>query len=90
MRTKLRLGPIPKTETVKLTIALSTTLKTSLDRYAELHAQVWGQPISVAALIPFMLETFIARDRGFRKAGAVAVPPIDVQQAPDESHRQSS
>lgn len=90
MSPKLRLGPIPKTETVKLTIALSTTLKTNLDRYAALHAKVWGQPISMAALIPFMLETFIARDRGFRKAGTAALPSIDVQQAPDESHRQSS
>lgn len=90
MNPKLRLGPIPKTETVKLTIALSTTLKTNLDRYAALHAQVWSQPITMAALIPFMLETFIARDRGFRKAGAAALPSIDVQQAPDESHWQSS
>jgi len=43
-------------------------VKADLDRYAELHAQTWGQPIDAAALIPFMLENFIARDRGFRKA----------------------
>lgn len=68
MTAKLRLGPIPKTEMVKLTITLHAALKTDLDRYAELHAQAWGQPIDTAALIPFMLETFIAHDRGFRKA----------------------
>ena len=68
MSPKLRLGPIPKTETVKLTIALSTTLKASLDRYAELHTQTWGTSVDVATLIPYMLETFITRDRGFKRA----------------------
>ena len=68
MSAKLRLGPLPKTETVKLTVTLSSRVKADLDRYAELHAQTWGQPIDAAALIPFMLENFIARDRGFRKA----------------------
>ena len=67
MSTKLRLGPIPRTDTVKLTISLSAKLRTDLDRYAELHAQAWGEPVDAATLIPYMLETFIARDRGFRK-----------------------
>ena len=65
---KLRLGPLPKTETVKLTIALTTTLKASLEHYAALHAQVHGEPVDAATLIPHMLEAFMARDRGFRKA----------------------
>lgn len=68
MTAKLRLGPIPKTETVRLTITLSAKLRTDLDRYAELHAQAWGEPVDAATLIPYMLETFIVRDRGFRKA----------------------
>jgi hypothetical protein len=68
MTTKLRLGPIPKTETVKLTVTLQAALKADLDRYAELHAKTWGAPVDVATLIPHMLETFMARDRGFRKA----------------------
>jgi hypothetical protein len=79
MSAKLRLGPLPKTETVKLTIALSITLRTNLDRYAELHTQVWGQPISTAALMPFMLETFIARDRGFRKVEGATPRSINIK-----------
>ena len=63
----LRLGPLPKTETVKVTIALTTTLKADLERYAALHAQTYGEPIDAATLIPHMLEAFMARDRGFRK-----------------------
>jgi hypothetical protein len=67
MTAKLRLGPIPKTDTVKLTITLQVALKGDLERYAELHAKTWGAPVDVATLIPHMLETFISRDRGFRK-----------------------
>ena len=69
MSTKLRLGPIPSKEYVKLTITLSTQLKADLNRYAEVHAKTWGTAVDTAALIPHMLESFIARDRGFRKAG---------------------
>ena len=64
---KLRLGPLPKIETVKLTIALTTALKAKLERYAALHAQTYGEPVDAATLIPHMLESFMARDRGFRK-----------------------
>jgi hypothetical protein len=68
MTTELRLGPIPKTVPVKLTIAIAERLKLELDRYAEMHAEQWGEPIDACALIPHMLEAFIARDRGFKKA----------------------
>ena len=67
---KLRLGPLPKTETVKVTIALTTTLKADLERYAALHAQTYGEPVDAATLIPHMLESFMARDRGFRQTRA--------------------
>ena len=62
---KLRLGPLPKTETVKLTVTLSIELKTMLDRYADLHAQAWSEPVDVPTLIPYMLAAFMERDRGF-------------------------
>jgi hypothetical protein len=68
MSAKLRLGPLPKTESVKLTIVLSAKLKEDLDRYSELHAQAWGTSVDAATLIPYMLEAFIVRDRGFRGA----------------------
>ncbi|MDO8776900.1 MAG: DUF2274 domain-containing protein [Burkholderiaceae bacterium] len=63
---KLRLGPLPKTETVKLTITLTTALKADLERYAALHAQTYGEPVDAVTLIPHMLELFIMRDRGFK------------------------
>ena len=63
---KLRLGPLPRTETVKLTITLSVELKGSLDRYADLHAQAWNEPVDALALVPHMLAAFMERDRGFK------------------------
>jgi len=63
---KLRLGPLPRTETVKLTITVSVELKASLDRYADLHAQAWNEPVDVLALVPHMLAAFMERDRGFK------------------------
>ncbi len=64
---KLRLGPLPKTENVKLTFACPVALKADLDRYAELHAQTYGEAVDATTLIPHMLEAFIAGDRGFRR-----------------------
>lgn len=64
---KLRLGPLPKAETIKLTISLSTNLKAMLDRYAALHAQAYGESVDGVALIPHMLEAFMVRDREFKK-----------------------
>src|SRR5690348_12796286 len=68
MTADLRLGPLPNTAVVKFTIAISEKLKADLDRYASLHSTRWAEPIDTARLIPHMLEAFIARDRGFKKA----------------------
>jgi hypothetical protein len=64
---KLRLGPLPKTESIKLTFACPASLKTDLDRYAVMHAQTYGEAVDALMLIPHMLETFMANDRGFIK-----------------------
>lgn len=63
----LRLGPLPKTESVKLTFVCPANLKADLDRYAALHAQAYGEAVDALTLIPYMLEAFMARDRGFRR-----------------------
>jgi len=65
---KLRLGPLPDTQLVKLTFSCPAPLKGDLDRYAALHAQTYGGAVDATALIPHMLEAFIAADRGFRQA----------------------
>ena len=65
---KLRLGPLPKTESSKLTFVCPVSLKADLDRYASLHAQTYGEAVDAVTLIPHMLETFMARDREFAKS----------------------
>lgn len=65
---KMRLGPLPKTASTKLTFSCPTSLKAELDRYAVLHAQTYGEAVDAATLIPHMLAAFMARDRGFRSA----------------------
>ncbi len=64
---KLRLGPLPSRSSVKLTFTCPASLKDELDRYAQLHAQTYGESVDAATLIPHMLEAFMAGDRGFRK-----------------------
>jgi hypothetical protein len=64
---KLRLGPLPKTASVKLTFTCTASLKADLDRYAALHAQTYGESVDASTLIPHMLAAFMARDRGFNK-----------------------
>lgn len=65
--TKLRLGPLPKTEVVRLTIALTAQVKADFDRYVEVYAAAYGEPVEAAALVPHMLAAFMDRDRGFKK-----------------------
>jgi len=92
---KLRLGPLPRTEVVKLTISVPVELKAILDEYAHLHAKAWSEPVDVIALIPHMLAAFIARDRGFKtlrngtkvarggSSGAMTSPVSTFPGAPD-------
>lgn len=63
---KLRLGPLPRSESIKVTISLTGELKQALDDYAAAHSQVNGGTVDAATLIPHILGAFIARDRGFR------------------------
>ena len=64
---KLRLGPLPSSSSVKMTIVCPATLKADLDRYAALHAQAYGEVVDAEKLIPYMLAAFMAGDRGFRQ-----------------------
>jgi hypothetical protein len=63
----LRLGPLPKTDTIKLTFTCTVVLKAELERYAAMHSQAYGEAVDAATLIPHMLETFMMRDRGFKR-----------------------
>ena len=65
--TKLRLGPLPKVEPVKVTVSFSTRLKLELDQYAALHSETYGETVDSTALIPHIVEAFITKDRVFQR-----------------------
>ena len=68
MIAKLKLGRLPSTEVVKMTIAMSVELKAMLDRYAQMHAEASGEKNDLLRLIPYMLEAFMTSDRAFTRA----------------------
>jgi hypothetical protein len=62
---KLKLGPLPKLGTVRVTISMPEPLKEELDLYAAEHGRLHGE-VDTATLIPHMLEAFLRSDRGWR------------------------
>jgi hypothetical protein len=63
----LKLHPLPNRVPVKLTVTLPPDLKKALDDYAALYARTYGVEEAVAELVPFMLDSFLKGDAGFRK-----------------------
>ncbi len=68
MTEKLRLGPLPRSEVMRLTVVLPAAVKADLDRYAELFGAAYGESVDAAALVPHMVAAFMDRDRAFKKA----------------------
>ena len=64
----LKLTRLPDRTPVKMPIQVSPVLFAELQDYAAVYAQAYGKEESVANLIPFMLESFLAGDTGFKKA----------------------
>lgn len=62
---QLKLGPLPRTGTVRMTISMPEPLKEELDLYAAEYGRLY-EPVETAALIPYMLEAFLRSDRGWR------------------------
>jgi hypothetical protein len=60
----LKLGPLPRQTTVRLTIVLLEPLKEELDAYAAEHSRL-HEPVETAALIPHMLQAFLRTDRAW-------------------------
>lgn len=62
---KLKLGPLPRTGTVRMSIPMPEPLKEELDLYAAEYGRLY-EPVETTALIPHMLEVFLRSDRGWR------------------------
>jgi hypothetical protein len=65
---KIKLGKLPNTGNVSITISLPAILKSPLDRYAELHSRTREQKVDAEALVPHILAHFLSNDRAFKQA----------------------
>ena len=64
----LKLSKLPDRTPVKIAITVSPALHQALQAYAELYRETYGSAEPVPELIPYMLESFLAADRGFARA----------------------
>ena len=64
----LKIAKVRDTTPTKLAISVTPDLKGDLDIYARLYEQAYGDKQNMTALIPLMLEAFLAGDAGFKKA----------------------
>lgn len=89
---KLKLGPLPKLGTVRITVAIAEPLKEELDLYAAEYSRLYGQ-VDMVVLIPHMLEAFLRSDRGWRgQRAAVAARSESTRKATkaaDDPHMRS-
>jgi hypothetical protein len=64
----IKLGRLPDRTPVKIAISVSPELHRSLNEYARAYQAAYGEAASATELIPAMLETFLASDRGFARS----------------------
>ncbi|PWB80689.1 MAG: DUF2274 domain-containing protein [Methylocystaceae bacterium] len=75
----LKLGKLPDRMPVKITITLAPELNGALSDYAAVYREAYGEAVSVADLVPFMLEAFLQSDKAFAKARKVGLPQADTR-----------
>ncbi len=51
----------------KITLALEPAIASELDRYAAAYEASYGERVEIDVLIPHMLGSYMATDRGFKK-----------------------
>lgn len=64
----IKLGKLPDRAPVKLTVMVSPDLHRALGDYAAVYNEIYEQNEPLAELVPHMLASFLAGDRGFAKA----------------------
>jgi hypothetical protein len=72
---KLRLGAMPDTSVIKMTVAIPAPLKAQLDRYAQMHSASFGTPADAQTLVPLMLAAFLGKDRAFQRESRKQLKP---------------
>lgn len=64
----LKIGRLPDTTPVKLSIEVDPDTHADLELYARIYECTYDDKVDVKALIPTMLQSFLASDTGFKRA----------------------
>ena len=64
----LRLDRLPDRTPVRMSLSVDPELASALNDYAEIYRQTYGAEEKPEALIPAMIESFLASDAGFKRA----------------------
>ena len=64
----LRLEKLPDRTPVRMSLSVDPELASALSDYAEIYRQTYGAEEKPEALIPAMIESFLASDAGFKRA----------------------
>ena len=64
----LRLEQLPDRTPVRMNLSVDPDLASALSDYAEIYRQTYGVEEKPEALIPAMIESFLASDAGFKRA----------------------
>lgn len=64
----LKLPMLPDRTPIKIAISVMPEQFEALNAYAAAYEAAYGRRESVPDLIPFMLDSFLSSDRGFRRA----------------------
>lgn len=64
----LRLERLPDRTPVRISLSLDPELAGALNDYAAIYRQTYGAEEKPEALIPAMIESFLASDAGFKRA----------------------
>ncbi|MCR9194225.1 MAG: DUF2274 domain-containing protein [Hyphomonas sp.] len=64
----LRLDRLPDRTPVRMSLSVDPELASALSDYAEIYRQTYGAKEKPEALIPAMIESFLASDAGFKRA----------------------
>lgn len=63
----LKIGPLPDRTPVKLSLLIDPALRAELEEYASVYRETYGETQGIEALVPAMLEAFLASDGAFKK-----------------------
>ena len=64
----LRLDRLPDRTPVRMSLSVDPELASALSDYAEIYRQTYGAEEKPEALIPAMIESFLASDAGIKRA----------------------